>query len=70
MLKSENNWQFSQEINQKSEWRLFIKEYQSSPTELFVSAINEKLNKDEGDKKINRKKDSNNFTLDTKSDDL
>ena len=59
MLKNEHNWQFSQEINQKSEWRLFIKEYQSSPTELFVSAVNEKLNKDENK---NKKKDMQSYT--------
>jgi len=32
-------------INIANEWRLFIREYQSSPTELFVSAINERLDK-------------------------
>ena len=54
MVKNQHNWQFAQEINQKSEWRLFIKEYQSSPTEIFVSAVNEKLNKDDSK---NSKKD-------------
>lgn len=47
MSKIDNNWQFSNEkIISNQEWRLFIKEYQSSPTELIVSAINETLNKD------------------------
>ena len=58
MVKNQHNWQFAEEINQKSEWRLFIKEYQSSPTELFVSAVNEKLHKDENK---NIKKDSNSY---------
>jgi len=44
MSKVENNWQFATRINLKNEWHLFIREYQSSPTELIVSAINERLN--------------------------
>jgi hypothetical protein len=47
MNRIDNNWQCSNEkIISNQEWRLFIKEYQSSPTELIVSAINERLNKD------------------------
>ena len=61
MVKNQHNWQFAEEINQKSEWRLFIKEYQSSPTELFVSAVNEKLHKDENK---NIKKDANSYMQD------
>lgn len=50
MSKIDNNWQCSNEkIISNHEWRLFIKEYQSSPTELIVSAINERLNKDSQD---------------------
>jgi hypothetical protein len=41
----DNNWQLASNINIANEWRLFIREYQSSPTELFVSAINERLEK-------------------------
>jgi len=43
MNKKQNHWQCSNErISSFNEWRLFIKEYQSSPTELVVSAINER----------------------------
>lgn len=48
MKREENNWRFSSEQIFKSEWRLFIKEYQSSPTELVVSAINTRLSKTAG----------------------
>lgn len=42
MAKHEYNWQCSEEkITLQQEWRIFIREYQSSPTELIVSAINE-----------------------------
>lgn len=48
MVKQETNWMCSNErIISKHAHRLFIKEYQSSPTELIVSAVNERLNKDE-----------------------
>jgi hypothetical protein len=40
----DNNWSFKKKLDMSNEWRLFIKEYQSSPTELIVSAINERLN--------------------------
>ena len=43
----ENNWQFGGDLGSANEWRLFIKEYQSSPTELFVSCMNTR----EGSKK-------------------
>lgn len=48
MSVAENNWQMANNINIANEWRLFIREYQSSPTELFVSAINERLDKHGG----------------------
>ena len=48
MSVAENNWQMASNINKANEWRLFIREYQSSPTELFVSAINERLDKQGG----------------------
>lgn len=55
MSKIDNNWQCSNEkIISNQEWRLFIKEYQSSPTELIVSAINERLNKDSKDESASR----------------
>lgn len=41
----DNNWQLANNIKLPNEWRLFIREYQSSPTELIVSAINERLEK-------------------------
>ena len=48
MTKKGHNWQYSNEkIISLHEWRLFIKEYQSSPTELVVSAINENSNKED-----------------------
>ena len=56
MSVAENNWQMANNINIANEWRLFIREYQSSPTELFVSAINERLDK-QGARGVN--KDSN-----------
>lgn len=41
---AENNWRFdAASLAHKSNLRLFIREYQSSPTELYVSAINERL---------------------------
>ena len=45
MSAVDNNWQHATNINIANEWRLFIREYQSSPTELIVSAINERLEK-------------------------
>jgi hypothetical protein len=50
----DNNWQLANNIKLPNEWRIFIREYQSSPTELIVSAINERL-----EKAANVKEDSN-----------
>ena len=43
MSNTENNWQFSKKVGDESKLRVFIKNYQSSPLELVVSALNEKL---------------------------
>ena len=43
MSNTENNWQFSKKVGDDSKLRVFIKNYQSSPLELVVSALNEKL---------------------------
>lgn len=45
LTSEEANWQFSSKMVTQSEWRIFIKNYQSSPLELLVSAINERLKK-------------------------
>lgn len=45
MSNTDNNWQFSEKMVQQSEWRIFIENYQSSPLELLVSAVNERLKK-------------------------
>jgi len=52
MQAEDHNWQFqsSKKIYNASEWRLFIREYQSSPTDLIVSAINERLDQDDSGK--------------------
>jgi len=43
MTNAENNWYFSiKKVDERSS-RIFIKNYQSSPVELIVTAINEKL---------------------------
>ena len=47
MSNLDNNWQFSSKMVTQSSWRIFIQNYQSSPLELIVSAINERLKKDE-----------------------
>jgi len=40
---AETNWQFSKKVVNENKLRVFIKHYQSSPLELVVSALNEKL---------------------------
>lgn len=57
LTKQANHWQCSKErILSLQEWRLFIKEYQSSPTEIIVSAINEKANKDNSKESVSLNK--------------
>lgn len=48
MSTTDSNWQFSSKVYTQSKWKVFIKTYQSSPLELVVSAINERL---KGDRK-------------------
>ena len=50
MSREDHNWQLGcSKVVEDYSWRLFIKEYQSSPTELIVSAINERSRKVEED---------------------
>ena len=43
MTNAENNWYFSIKNVDENSSRMFIKNYQSSPVELVVTAMNEKL---------------------------
>lgn len=56
MSTTDSNWQFSSRVYSQSKWKVFIKTYQSSPLELVVSAINERLR---GDRKAEELKKTN-----------
>ena len=47
MSNIDNNWQFTQKMISENKKRIFIKNYQSSPIELTVSVLNQRLKKDE-----------------------
>lgn len=47
MSHLDNNWQFSEVMMKEGYRRIYIKNYQSSPIELLVSAVNERLKKNQ-----------------------